>query len=239
MYQAQICNICLCSEKSCYDCKEEEKCSECNSADACCSETHISWHTEQINKGVTLEYISIGWLAIEIIGSIIGGLFLGSSIALLAFGGDSIIELVSSYTTIGHLKEINKGKPHSKINSKKVEKVNTVLLLLLIPTIAIGAVYLYISGIRPEASLLGIAVALGAVIIMPILWTQKKRIGIATNCPPLKIDAIESQTCFFMSIALLGGLLINYSLHIGWVDYIATGIILVFVAKEALEAYKG
>ena len=71
---------------------------------------------------------------------------------------------------------------------------------------------------------------------MPILWFEKKRIGTAADCLPLTIDAVESATCFWMSITLLAGLAINYVWRISWIDYLATFVILVFVAKEAGES---
>ena len=104
--------------------------------------------------------------------------------------------------------------------------------------ITVGGVYSYLSGIEAESSLAGIAVALGAVVIMPILWVQKRRIGGEANCLPLSIDAVESATCFFMSVALLGGLLVNYFLDLPWIDYFATAIILAFVMKEAAESHR-
>lgn len=73
---------------------------------------------------------------------------------------------------------------------------------------------------------------------MPILWAEKKRIGKDANCLPLSIDAVESATCFFMSLALLGGLLVNYFLDLPWIDYVATAIILAFVAREAAESLR-
>jgi len=73
---------------------------------------------------------------------------------------------------------------------------------------------------------------------MPILWIQKRMIGRETNCVHLSIDAIESATCFLLALALLGGLLVNYLFRIGWIDYLATVIILAFVGKESLEAIR-
>jgi divalent metal cation (Fe/Co/Zn/Cd) transporter len=73
---------------------------------------------------------------------------------------------------------------------------------------------------------------------MPYLWYQKRRIGKETATQALINDAVESITCIFMSIALLGGLLAEFLFGLWWVDYIATGIILAFVAKEALESYQ-
>ena len=71
---------------------------------------------------------------------------------------------------------------------------------------------------------------------MPVLWFEKKNIGLAADCLPLTIDAAESATCFWMSVALLSGLVINYIWKFQWTDYLATFVILMFVAREAAES---
>ena len=137
---------------------------------------------------------------------------------------------------LSYLRNLNRGIFQSEAESERTEKLATSLLILLIPIIAGGAVYSYFSGVKPEASTLGIALALGALIIMPILWIQKKRIGRECSILPLAIDAAESATCFFMAIAVFGGLLLNYFLGISWADYAATAVILGFVALEIRES---
>jgi divalent metal cation (Fe/Co/Zn/Cd) transporter len=187
-----------------------------------------------LNRGLTIEYISLVWMIVECLIAISAG-FMASSLALLAFGGDSVIELISSWTVLSYLQRM-KTSVESVEENNSAEWITTVLLFLLIPTIGFGIIYSYLTGIVPEASPLGIAVAIAAVIGMPVLAVEKKRIGSAANLLPLSIDAIESWTCFFMSLALLGGLLVNYFWRIWWVDYVAAGVILVFVLREALEA---
>jgi hypothetical protein len=135
-----------------------------------------------------------------------------------------------------HLRRIEKGEDGESEREGRTEMITASLLFALIPAIGFGALYAYFSGIKAEGSPVGIAVAFGAVVIMPMLWYEKKRIGQATSCLPLEIDAIESLTCFLMSLALLASLLINYLWKIAWIDYLATAAILIFVAKEALES---
>ncbi len=188
-----------------------------------------------MRQGLMLEYFSLGWMAIEVVGSIGVGLVSGS-LALLAFGGDSLVEIISGIAVTLHLKGDSSG---SSEVGEEAERVTKYLLVALIPVIGGAAIISYIAGLRPESSLLGIAVALGAVAIMPVLWLQKRKIGRETNCAPLEMDAIQSATCFLMSLALLAGLLINYLLGISWVDYAATAVILAFVARECLEAFQG
>ena len=181
-----------------------------------------------------LEYVSLGWMGVEVVGSIGIGLLSGS-LALLAFGGDSLVEITSGFVVALHLRRDSSG---SGGLGEGTERLTRFLLAALIPIIGGGAVYSYLSGFKPEPSLLGVAVALGAVIVMPVLWIQKRRIGREANCAPLSMDAVQSATCFLMSVALLGGLLANYVFGIGWMDYVATGVILAFVAKESMEAFR-
>jgi divalent metal cation (Fe/Co/Zn/Cd) transporter len=178
-------------------------------------------------------------MLVESLVAISGGLIAGS-LALLAFGGDSLVELISSYTVAVYIRNLlrNPESTRREVSSVQVERFATLLLISLIPMIALGGVYSYVSRIVPESSLAGIAVASVAVVIMPILWFEKRRIGKKADCRPLSIDAIESATCFLMSVALLGGLLVNYFLHMPWIDYVATAIILAFVAKEAAESLR-
>ncbi|MDA4124561.1 MAG: cation transporter [Thaumarchaeota archaeon] len=188
----------------------------------------------RIGTGIRVEYLSTAWMTVEAAGSIAFGLMAGS-LALLAFGGDSVIELISGLAVLAYLRKDSSGTEMH--GSSRTAQVTSALLFALIPTIGLGATYSYLAGLRPEASPLGITVGIGAVIMMPYLWLQKSRIGRETRSLPLSMDAIESVTCFFMSIALLGGLVVEYLTGLWWVDYVATGVILAFVAREAVESY--
>jgi divalent metal cation (Fe/Co/Zn/Cd) transporter len=176
-------------------------------------------------------------MTIEVLGSIGFGVIAGS-FALLAFGGDSLIELISGIVVLTGLRKDSSASGDSNVEqSKKTEQFTSALLFALIPVIGLGAVYSYITGLKPEGSPLGISIAIGAVIVMPYLYVQKRKIGRETRSLPLSIDAVESITCLFMATTLLGGLLAEYFLRLWWADYLATGIILAFVAREAIESY--
>ena len=175
-------------------------------------------------------------MLVEVFGSIGFGLVAGS-FALLAFGGDSLIELISGLAVLTGLRKDSSLSTTSGEHSKRTEQFTSGLLFALIPVIGLGAIFSYTTGLKPEASPLGIVIAVGAVIVMPYLYVQKKRIGRETRSLPLSIDAIESVTCLFMALALLGGLLAEYFLGLWWADYPATAVILAFVAREAVESY--
>ena len=231
MQSATACTVCNCQAESCEPCVNSDECANCLSC--CCGETHLSWRRRRIHQGLLVEYVSLGWMTVEVIGSIGFGLLSGS-LALIAFGSDSLVEMISGVMVITHMKSCRSSSDLGELT----EKITKLLLVALIPIIAAGAVYSYIMRLRPESSPLGIGVAIGAVVIMPILWVQKKTIGRETNCTPLSIDAIESVTCFLMALTLLASLLVNYFFRISWIDYVATTVILAFVAKESIEAFR-
>ena len=228
------CVTCGCAEKSCEECRTPGDCVNC--ALCCCTSAHQSWRHARIGSGIRVEYLSSAWMLVEVFGSIGFGLVAGS-FALLAFGGDSLIELISGIAVLAGLRKDSSFGNSGGGHSNRTEQFTSLLLFALIPVIGLGAVYSYITGLKPEASPLGIAIAIGAVIVMPYLYVQKKRIGRETRSLPLSIDAIESVTCLFMALALLGGLLAEYFLGLWWADYLATGVILAFVAREAVESY--
>jgi divalent metal cation (Fe/Co/Zn/Cd) transporter len=173
-------------------------------------------------------------MTVEVIGSVWSGLIAGS-FALLAFGGDSLVELLSGITVLSFLR---KPPASSSTDPRRTEQLTNALLFSLIPVIGLLAVYSYVSGLRPEASPVGLAIAVGAVVIMPYLWLRKRRIGRETRSSMLSMDAVASLTCIFMSVALLGGLLVEYFLGLWWADYLATAFILAFVSREAFESYR-
>ena len=174
-------------------------------------------------------------MTVEVLGSIGIGLIAGS-FALLAFGGDSLIELISGVAVLRGLRRDSSRRSSGGTDSKRTEQFTSLLLFALIPVIGLGAIYSYVTGLKPEGSPLGIVIAVGALIVMPYLYVQKKRIGRETRSLAISMDAIESMTCLFMATALLGGLLAEYFLGLWWADYLATGIILAFVAREAVES---
>ena len=187
-----------------------------------------------LRRGLRIEYASLVWMAVEAIGAVAAGIFAGS-LALLAFGGDSIIELASSAAVVDHLRAEGRGEG-TVARTRGTERATLVLLFLLIPVIGLGAAYAYLSGVQPEPSTLGILIAIGSLVMMPVLWFEKRRIGKRANCFPIAVDATESATCFLMSAALMVSLVANFLWRLWWADYLATAAILVFLAREGVES---
>jgi len=210
-----------------------ERCANC--ASCCCSEQHSGWRRARISQALKLEYLSVGWMSVEVVVALFVGL-ISLSFALVAFGADSLVELISASVVVSHLRKDSAGERHL---GERSALASALLLVALIPVIAIPSTYYFlIARTLPEFSPYGLAIAAAAIVIMPLLWLRKRRIGRDTNCLPLTVDAAESATCFFMAIAVFVGLFAQYELGVTWADYAATLVILAFVASEAYESLR-
>ncbi len=93
--------------------------------------------TELLRTGLVVEYVSLAWMAVECAVAIYSGLA-AWSLALLAFGGDSLVELVSSFAVVQHLRNTlaSPAGPRGHVETKQVEWA-TALLLLLFPSLGL------------------------------------------------------------------------------------------------------
>src|SRR6266487_1204615 len=74
------------------------------SCEGCCNVSHQSWRQMRIKSGIRIEWVSSAWMGVEVLGSIGFGVISGS-FALLAFGGDSLVELVSGIAVLAGLRK--------------------------------------------------------------------------------------------------------------------------------------
>lgn len=184
--------------------------------------------------GLILSYITVGYNVIEGIVSVMVGSLTGS-VALVGFGLDSFIESLSGSVMIWRL-----GK-HGKMTEEEEEAVEAkaatlvgITFFILATYIAYEAIMKLISREAPEASLIGIIIAVLSLLVMPTLTYMKYKTGKAINSPSLVADSKQTLVCVLMSITLLVTVTVNYFFPLWWLDPVAG---LVFVAILAREGY--
>ncbi len=160
------------------------------------------------------------------------------SVVLIGFGVDSLIETASA-GIVGHrLWEEFIGKVDKNVEGleKRAAKVSGALLLLLAVYITIDSI-LQLTGViqKAEGSVLGIAVAGIALMLMPALAQAKLKIAERIGSKALKVDAMESVCCAWLSLATLLGLILNATLSWWWADPVAGLVIVPLLVREALE----
>lgn len=187
-------------------------------------------------KALILSYITVGYNLVEGLISIVFGFFSGS-VALVGFGFDSFLESFSGSVMIWRFSSFGNNSPED--NLKKEAKATK---LVGYSFFIFGVYVLYESlnklyfGEHPDPTIIGIIIAIVSIIIMPILYFYKDKVGKQIQSNSLIADAKQTLACVYLSIALLLGLSLNYFFSLWWADPLAGLFIVIYLFKEGLEA---
>ncbi len=184
-------------------------------------------------RGFGLEYASMAWMTAEAAVAVTAGV-LASSIALIGFGLDSVIEFFAAAIVVWQLRA---GEGAEERETRAVRLIGVTFFAL--------ALYLTVEGIsdlvshaRPGQSTAGLAVAGAALVVMPALAVAKRRTGRALGNRTLIADSAETAFCAFTSAATLLGVGLNTWLGWWWADLAAALVIAALAVKEGLEAWE-
>lgn len=158
-----------------------------------------------------LQGITLAWMAIEA-GISLYAAVAAHSIALLAFGSDSLVELLSAgVVLLSFTRRVS-------ISRDRAARWAGILLFVLAGVVAITALRALLGGSAAEVSPAGIAITIAALFAMPILAWFKRRLGRKTNSRALMADSVQSATCAYLAAITLAGLAINAAFHVRWID---------------------
>ena len=190
-----------------------------------------------MRTGVRLEVFTIAWMAAEAVLAIGAGIA-ARSVLLTAFGFDSVIELLSGVTLLWRLSSQARGSGtvHREGMERRATQISAVLLVLLCGYLVLTGVGGLVLRLHPEASVLGVAVAAAAVVVMPLLAWRKRRVNLTIDSPALRADIAETLTCAYMAAATLAGTALNLLAGWWWAEYVAALALLVFIFMETSEA---
>ncbi len=186
-----------------------------------------------VRRGITLELFTLSWMTVEAAVAIVAGIAAGS-VALMAFGIDSVIEFVAGFVVLRTFRAEQHGRTHK--SEKQALRVIGLTFFLLAVYIVADAAYRLITTSKPESSVAGTAVAAAALVVMPLLGVLKRRTGRALGSQMLLADAAESLFCAYLSATVLLGLVLNVVFGWWWADPLAALAVLPLVLKEGLEA---
>ena len=192
-----------------------------------------NWRT-----ALLLEYFTIIYNIAEAVLSILFGAA-ASSIALVGFGLDSIVESLSGLILVWRLRQHEGStREREEETERKAQRfVAATFLVLGIYTFSESVNKLYFHEIA-QPTLVGIAIALASVIVMPVLAWRKQVIGNAIGSRALVADSKETIACAVLSVALLAGLGANYLFGFWQADPLTGLVISVFLFREAYEGWK-
>jgi divalent metal cation (Fe/Co/Zn/Cd) transporter len=187
-------------------------------------------------RGVLLEGISVVWMIAEAALAIGAGIA-ARSVLLTAFGFDSVIEVLSAGLLFWRLSREASGADIRRLQLTEVRatRLSAVLLVVLCLYVAGTSIAGLVAHVEPDASLLGLAVAAAATVIMPALAVGKRRANRVLQSAALKADVAETTVCAYMAVTVVLGVGLNRLVGWWWAEYVAAAILLFWLGRETME----
>ena len=179
-----------------------------------------------------LAWATIVWNVIEAVVAIAAG-SAASSIALIGFGLDSTVEVMSSLVIVWQLHDLNEKRERTAL------KLIAISFYVLAGYVAIQALLDLTSGAEPDSSPVGIGLATASLIVMPALMVAKRRTGRQMGSSTVIADSNQTKLCAYLSVILLGGLIFNATVGWWWADPVAALAIAALAINEGRETWSG
>lgn len=170
-------------------------------------------------RALRLEYFTVSWNVVEAVVAITAGLIAGS-VALVGFGVDSGIEVLSALALLWRLRRAGADATEAEEAHAERRALYAVAatFFLLAAYIAVEAVGALVSGEAPERSTVGLVLSLVSLAVMPLLAYWKTRTGREMGSRALQADAVETWVCSYLSLALLAGVGLYAAFGWAWAD---------------------
>jgi len=189
-------------------------------------------HSALLRRGLTLEYVTLGW---NVAGIIVVGFaaVAARSVALAGFGLDSLIEIGASAVVIWELSGTDEDR------QRKALRAIGVAFMLLALYLAVQSTLVLAIGYRPRHSAIGIAWTAVTAAVMFALATGKSRTGTALGNPVLRTEGRVTLVDGILAVAVLAGLALNAGL--GWwqADPLAGYVLVFYAAREVRDIFTG
>lgn len=184
-----------------------------------------------------MEYFTIGYNALEGIISLVAG-FIAGSISLVGFGLDSLIEVTSGAAVLWRLSHDWNPARREEIEQRSLKIIGACFIALALYVLYEAAESLFRQE-APGRSIPGILIAAVSVVVMPVLARAKRRVAAGLDSRAMMADSRQTDFCTYLSVVLLGGLLLNAILGWWWADPVAALVMVPIIAKEGIASWRG
>lgn len=159
---------------------------------------------------------------------------LASSSALIGFGLDSVVEVLSAAAVAWQF-----SAPDPRTRERAAMRTIALSFFGLAAFVTVDAVRTVLDAAEPEHSTVGIVLAAVSLAVMPVLSWAERRTGRELGSASAVADSRQTLICAYLSAVLLVGLVLNSALGWWWADPLAAVVIAGFAVREGVEAWKG
>ena len=189
---------------------------------------------ETRHRIILIQTLTLVWMSIEAVVSL-GAAWMAHSPALLGFGGDSAVELLSAAVVLWRFYSASRGD-HAE---RRAARIGGGLLFVLAAFVALASVLTLLGHVEARPSPIGIVLLILAAVVMLWLAKQKRQFSAATASAALRADAAESAICGYLALIALAGLAVNAIWGVTWADPVAALVLLPLILREGWETIKG
>jgi divalent metal cation (Fe/Co/Zn/Cd) transporter len=159
-----------------------------------------------------------------------------SSIALVGFGLDSLIEVLAGSVVVW----LYTGRRlHSQSAERRAQQMIAISFFLLAAYVAVESLRTLAGSSHPDPSWVGIGLAAVTAPTMPLLARAKRRVGRRLGSAATLSEGAQNLLCAYLSVALLVGLGANALFGWWWADPLAGLAIAAVAAREGVESWRG
>jgi divalent metal cation (Fe/Co/Zn/Cd) transporter len=188
-----------------------------------------------VRRARILAWSGIAWHFVEFAIAIGAGIA-ASSIALIGFGADSLIESVAGFIVLWRFAASRSG---SEAAERRAQQLIAVSFFVLAAYVGAEAIRTLVASDHPETSWIGIGLAAVTAPTMPLLAVAKRRVGNQLGSAATVQEGVQNMVCAYLSVALLVGLLANAVLGWWWADPAAALVIAAVALREGRESWRG
>lgn len=190
-----------------------------------------------IQRGLNLEYFTVGWNVLEAVVALASGAVAGS-IALIGFGLDSVIEVSSGCVLLWRL-HADRDEGRRETAERRALMLVGISLLVLAAYVMGDSAMSLMKREQPERSLPGIVLAIASLVTMPLLARSKRRVASELKSSALHADSRQTDICAYLSAILLLGLAAHAVLGWWWADPAAAALMAPLIGYEGIQAMRG
>ena len=169
-------------------------------------------------------------------GIAIGAGIAASSIALIGFGADSLVESLAGLVVVWRF---GRRRVQLEAAERRAQQLLATCFFLLAAYVGAEAIHSLVAGSHPQASWVGIGLAAFTAPTMPLLAAAKRRVGNGLRSAATVQEGVQNMVCAYLSVALLVGLLANATAGWWWADPAAALFIAGVAVKEGGASWRG
>jgi len=182
-----------------------------------------------------LEYATTAWNLLEVVVTVSLGLAAGS-LALVAFGLDSAVEVFASLVVIWQMRGDNERSDNRR--TRRALRLMAAAFVVLGLYLAANAVFAIVNANEPSTSPVGAGFMAATVVVMFGLAAGKRRVGRRLGSRPLVANARMTFLDGCLAAGVCAALVADLALGWWWGDPVAAAVVALLATREGIKGWR-